>query len=333
MTETNELEGSWAKRHDIVQTLKGTGSHGWFHTIIGKKKADGKTVIRLKRFRNWYSIPSKEDYLKVKHMLVKAGVSVGWDSASGNGNFDTVQEMLSETSTLAAEKAKTDEQKQKLRERISLLRSQLSDYELAFQKLKPEAWKQDLQDFEKLLKGSGSEHEIQEWIYAHLWVFGPYYIEAAKQDITRDNDKIDFLLKRYDAFYDVVELKLPSCKLFDGVESPVNSPSRENPISSDVKNAISQVIKYLEEYELDKTNRYFETRQLVHKPKAVIVIGRRDAKMQTALRTLNHYFHGIEVLTYDDMLDIGKELIAMLERSRNIKIKKKATPEQKAPEA
>lgn len=320
--DTKEKEGSWAKRHDILRIFKSTGSYGWFHTIIGKRKADGQTVIRLKRFLNWYSIPSKVDYLKVKQMLISAGVSVGWDNISGQGSYDAVQQMLSETSSLAAEKAKTEEQKQKLRDKVSLLHSQLSEYELAFQMLKPEAWKQDLQDFERLLNNGGSEHEIQEWVYNHLWVFGPYYIEAAKQDITRDNDKIDFLLKRYDAFYDVIELKLPSCHLFDGIEGPVNSPSRENPISSEVKNAISQVIKYLEEYELDKANRYYANRQLVHKPKAIIVIGRRDDKTNTALRTLNHYFHGIEVLTYDDMLDIGNGLIDMFERSRKIKVKK-----------
>jgi len=329
VTESNEREGSWAKRHEIMDTLKGMGSYGWFHTIIGKKKADGKMVIRLKRFRNWYSIPCKEDYLKVKHMLIRAAISLGWDSAGGGGNHDAIRDMLSETSTLIAEKAKTNEQKQKLRGQISQLRSQLSEYELAFQKLRPEAWKEDLQDFQKLLNGGGPEHDIQDWLYDHLWIFGPHYIEASKQDISRDNDRIDFLLRRYDAFYDVVELKLPSCKLFDGDADLLTSPSRENPISSDVKNAISQVIKYLEEYELDKTNRFYADRQLVHKPKAIIVIGRRDEKMQTALRTLNHYFHGIEILTYDDMLDIGKALITMFEKSRLPKIKKKVAAEKK----
>lgn len=324
MTEPNqENASSWAKRHDVITTLKSTGSHGWFHTVIGKRKKDGKTVLRLKRFRNWYSIPSKDDYLKVKQNLIKAGVSVGWDSTNHqSGSYDFVNDILSETSSLIAEKNKSVEQKKKLSEKVLELRSKISEYELAFQKLKPEAWKEDLEEFQKLLQDSASEHTIQEWIYLHLWIFGPYYIEATKQEISRDNDKIDFLMGRYDSFYDVIELKLSTCNIFENVEDQIHSPSRENPMSSDVKNAISQVIKYLEEYELDKGNRLFASGQLIHKPKAIIIIGRGNIKTKNALRTLNDYLHRIEVLTYDDILDRGKELIKMFETARKPKLKK-----------
>ncbi len=88
---------------------------------------------------------------------------------------------------------------------------------------------------------------MQNWLFNHTWIFGPNYIDVTKEVINREGDKIDFLLQRYDTFYDIIELKLPISSLFqgEGNNTPNEDISRTFQISSEVKNAISQVIGYL----------------------------------------------------------------------------------------
>lgn len=182
-------------------------------------------------------------------------------------------------------------------------------------------FKNDIKEFKNILKIESKEKDIQSWLYDHPWIFGPTYVEGSKEVINRKGDRIDFLLQRYDTFYDVIELKLPSCKLFVGKQEdvPEQGISREYTMSADIKDAISQIIGYLETYEIDKTNIQWEKGISIHKPRGIIVIGRSDDTNKRALKSLNSYLHNVKIFTYEDMVDIGNNFIKLIE-NRNTKL-------------
>ena len=309
----------WSERHEEIKRFKWKKKpRRWIHAVIGRNKENGKVVIRLISSGNRFSI--SEDTLPVVDNLINSAASyLGWVA----GTPDTVQNMVQEAEELRKIKTLNTEQTQRLKERIKTLAAAKQSFQEYVERLSPQTWKEDLKEFSTLLNEKNTDEKtIQNWLFEQTWVFGPYYVETQKEEITRDNDRVDFLLKRYDTYYDVIELKLPSVELFDNVKEAIHSPSRENPFSTEVKNAISQVIKYLEEYELDKGAKYYTSSMLIHKPKAIIVVGRRTDKISRALKTLNSRLNGVEIFTYDDMLEIGKNLIDMFEKSTRPKIKK-----------
>jgi hypothetical protein len=157
--------------------------------------------------------------------------------------------------------------------------------------------------------------DIQNWLFEHQWVFGPNYLDGSREELDRIGNQIDFVLQRYDTFYDIIELKLPSAKLFIGTGEKKSQKrlSRKFKISGEVKDAISQLFGYLEEFELDKTNKFYEDpKKDMYKPKGIIVIGRSQGNEKRALKTVNAYLHGIEIYTYDDLLNSAENFVRLI---------------------
>ena len=71
---------SWADRNEVLKVIKSTESKGWLHLLVAKRKSDGQTFLRLKKYYNWFSIPSAKDLKIIQEMLVKGSNEVGWDS-------------------------------------------------------------------------------------------------------------------------------------------------------------------------------------------------------------------------------------------------------------
>lgn len=309
-------ESGWEDRHEIIKTIKiYDKSFSWIHLVLGKRKKDGQMVLRLKRFRNWFTIPSEKYLFVVQKMLEKGADELGWSSEFGGEN---IEKMIKENESLKKVKEKTKEQITHQKEIIDNLLRQVGKLREEQFSINLEEFKKDIKMLSSLLKEKSKEKDIQLWLYNHPWMFGPNYVEETKEEINRKGDRIDFLLQRYDTFYDVIELKLPTCKLFIGQQKsvPEQDLSREYNLSSDLKNAISQIIGYLETYEIDKTNILWEKGVSIHKPRGIIVIGRNEKTNRRALKTLNSYLHGIEILTYDDMVDIGKNFIKLIENRK-----------------
>lgn len=70
----------WKDRHDVDKTFKGKGPYGWVHLVVGTRKSDKKRVLRLKRYQNWFGIPSPEYFVLVQEMLKKGANELGWSS-------------------------------------------------------------------------------------------------------------------------------------------------------------------------------------------------------------------------------------------------------------
>ena len=124
----------------------------------------------------------------------------------------------------------------------------------------------------------------------------------------------DYLFPTVDGFVDVLEIKLPD----DPVINEDTSHKGSWKWTAEANAAIGQVVNYLGEIdrlrlEIERSIRanYGYEVSLV-KPRAFILIGDSidwDDSKKEGLRKLNHALHGIEVLTYRDLVARGAQAI------------------------
>jgi hypothetical protein len=172
---------------------------------------------------------------------------------------------------------------------------------------------------ERLATGGFSEtsgnDSWQKWIYKNNWLFGVNYqqpIEKAKINI--NGIMPDYLFPTIDGFVDILEIKLPN----DEVIIKDSSHAGSWKWSAETNKSIGQVVNYLGEIdrlrlEIEKNIKEIYKLEInLLKPRVYILIGdstvwQNDKK--EGLRKLNHSLHGIEVLTYKDLLDRGSQSI------------------------
>lgn len=155
----------------------------------------------------------------------------------------------------------------------------------------------------------------QSWIFRNNWLFGSNYqnpIEKQKINIT--GIMPDYLFPTIDGFVDVLEIKLPADEV---IEQDTNHPGSWVWTDETTK-AIGQVVNYLGE--IDRLRREIEAEIkkkykkdiCLLKPRAFILIGDSkdwDFEKREALRKLNHSLHGIEVITYFDLVQRGEAFL------------------------
>lgn len=164
---------------------------------------------------------------------------------------------------------------------------------------------------------TGSDDSWQKWIYKNNWLFGINYqqpIEKAKINI--NGIMPDYLFPTIDDFVDILEIKLPSDEV---IIKDVNHKGSWK-WSPEANIAIGQVVNYLCEIdrlklEIEKNikDKYkFEVNLL--KPRAYILIGNSstwDNNKKEGLRKMNHSLHGIEVITYKELVNRGKQYLTI----------------------
>lgn len=160
----------------------------------------------------------------------------------------------------------------------------------------------------------------QKWIYRNNWLFGPLYLGAIEQERVGFQNIPDFLFPTLDGFTDILEVKLPT---MDAIRKDT---SRRNAYmwSRDTSQAIGQVVNYLHQIELHQLEltqtidreyaRQFGSPITVLRPRAFILIGTEEDWSEShrdAHRRLNYSLHGIEVVTYNELIRRGKSVIEM----------------------
>ncbi len=153
----------------------------------------------------------------------------------------------------------------------------------------------------------------QKWIYKNNWLFGVNYkkpIEKTKINIA--GVMPDYLFPTLDGFIDILEIKLPD----NGVIAKDSSHCGSWKLTSETNTAIGQVVNYLNEIdrlrlEIEKIIRtQYGCEISLLKPRAYILIGNStgwDIEKREGLRKINNALHGIEILTYEDLLSRGCE--------------------------
>ena len=124
----------------------------------------------------------------------------------------------------------------------------------------------------------------------------------------------DYLFPTIDGFVDILEIKLPN----DDVIVKDNSHNGSWKWSPETNTAIGQVVNYLSEIdrlqlEIEKSikDKYNLEINLL-KPRAYILIGNSkgwDNSKKEGLRKMNHALHGIEVITYKELVDRGNQYL------------------------
>lgn len=152
----------------------------------------------------------------------------------------------------------------------------------------------------------------QNWIYGNNWLFGfNYQGSIEKQKINISGVMPDYLFQTVDGFIDILEIKLPD----DEVILIDNDHKGSWKWTSETNSAIGQVVNYLSEIdrlklEIEKNIKTEYKREVsLLKPRAFILIGNSeswDVVKKEALRKLNHSLHGIEVITYFDLIQRGE---------------------------
>lgn len=172
----------------------------------------------------------------------------------------------------------------------------------------------EIDNHDELLKYKAGQPEkiFQNWIESNLWVFGIDYIKK------HDSRKIalfsegDLLMESVDGYLDLIELKRPKHELFRFDDShkcfyPHTSLSQ----------VIGQSLFYLQKLQDYKLNVEKEYEVKVIMPRVKIIIGRNSNfkdEEKDSLRMLNSNLNSIQIITYDDLVQFGKLILASFER-------------------
>lgn len=155
------------------------------------------------------------------------------------------------------------------------------------------------------------EKDVQGWIDKdpnnRCLIFGLEFVDY-KRETQFGNSQFDVLSDISGTEHVIIELKSPNKEVFNIIEKKLkNGIKNEYILSSDLSEAIPQVIKYFREYERENSETFIKNGTKQKKvPKAIILIGRNkkdDPVWQENYCDLRSRISGIEILTYDHLIE------------------------------
>jgi len=177
-------------------------------------------------------------------------------------------------------------------------------------------YRNKVHSFEKMLDDSTlNETDYQEYLTENPWLFGSEYSELLdRRKWTRD-ESLDFMLRRtVDNHLELIEIKKPISKNLFNYDSSHDSYYA----FSELSQVVGQVMKYMEEIGDKRESILAKDQEDVLKIKSKIIIGRTgNVEQQTALRNFNSHLYNIEILTFDQLLNIGKRTLQIFESERD----------------
>jgi hypothetical protein len=163
-----------------------------------------------------------------------------------------------------------------------------------------------LTKFKEMLNNSDlKEEDFKQFFKRNPWLLGVgiSYKDILPEQRAGSSFRVDFLLKTFEDYYDIMELKKHTDNIIIGGE-------KDWRISTKCENGISQLSRYIEYYERNVEQQHYEIGIDPYKPFGFIVIGRCDSRnIQRKLRAINSRYHRIKILTYDDLYDQAKRWI------------------------
>ncbi len=155
------------------------------------------------------------------------------------------------------------------------------------------------------------EDDYQKLLRANPWLFGSEYSELVDRRRWTRDDNLDFMLRRTaDGYLEIVEIKTPIPQPLLNHDSSHDSYYPAAPLSQ----VLGQVIRYIEQIERHRDSICSQDQEDPLKIRARIIIGRDgDAKQQAALRKFNSHLHGIDILTFDQLVRIGERVIGVFQ--------------------
>lgn len=156
------------------------------------------------------------------------------------------------------------------------------------------------------------ETEIQKFLKENIWMFGNDYTFIVENGTINAKNILDLMPKNIESYVDIIEVKLPSEKLFNYD----NSHKNHYP-TADLTKAISQTQNYIFELEKKTTDEEYKSLKncMIIKPKGIILFGSveplKDSEVEF-LRILNSSYHNLSILTYQQLLEKAKNTIKFI---------------------
>ncbi|MFH1402328.1 MAG: Shedu anti-phage system protein SduA domain-containing protein [Patescibacteria group bacterium] len=161
-----------------------------------------------------------------------------------------------------------------------------------------------------------AEDIFRKWLEQNLWVFGVEYFKKHGWRIVAEDAIADLVMETADGFIDLIELKRP--KLPFPLFNKHSSHNGYYP-SAQFSQAVGQCLFYLKRLDEKKNNIEQKQDTKILCPRVKLVIGRSrnftTDEFET-MRILNANFGSITVITYDDLLRNGKQIIDYYEKSK-----------------
>jgi Domain of unknown function (DUF4263) len=161
-----------------------------------------------------------------------------------------------------------------------------------------------LEGYQSLIASTDSnETAVQQFLELNPWIVGlPYVGARARIEIPRG--EIDFVLDRYDGFFDIVELKGPDEAIVVERRQAAERPPSASAYT--IGPALSRALAQAHHYRaiLDQSRELSDQYGLAdsRQPKILILIGRStdlSNPSKEILRQLNLSLHRVEVIPYD----------------------------------
>jgi hypothetical protein len=169
-----------------------------------------------------------------------------------------------------------------------------------------------VEHFEALLEQDRVEADWQSWFEENQWVLGSDFIEIVGERRIDVGHIADYLMKAYDGFLDLIEIKRPEGKLRFWAEARDHGNLVPHP---ELTKAITQATRYLYEIEREANSVKFQQRVgglKTIKPRCTLIFGRSHSwgeNEREAYRILNASYHSLSVLTYDHVLDRARRIL------------------------
>jgi len=303
-----------------------SSNNAWMYTVdVVNDNQSGKPIVRMRRWRArleggravWrptraYNVRSKEQWDRAAQTIEACLEELGrmadprFQSAFSRLDSQAVSEVIpnggaSEPLAAGSDTPSVDDLEQELMHaraerrmadrRYRELRHHIRTYRHALAKLT-----------ELIDHPDSGETEVHEFILEHnaRWLFGLEY-SSLKSEVwfppgSRDF-RFDLMLKRFDGFNDLVELKSPNAPLF------AREAGRKWRLTRPLSQALGQVIAYLNACDNFQSHDIF-------RPKAFIVIGKASIDNPAQRRLLQSHMSQVEVLTYSSLIERGRSLLA-----------------------
>jgi hypothetical protein len=240
-----------------------------------------------------------EDYTRLESLLEALPNLPGSDKIQ---LIRTIFDQLEESSSFAVDFVSAFEESSPEILRHIATASRFLEYRESYRKLQ-----QLVQD------PSTSEHEFQQHLSDHPWMFGSEYSELLSRRTWTRDDNLDYMLRRtVDEYLEIVEIKTAfSDRLFihDSSHDSYYPSAKLSPV-------LGQVVRYIEEVDRNRDSIIAKDEVDTLKIRARAIVGRDgDTAQQAALRNLNGHLHGIEIITYDQLLRIAARVLSVFEHA------------------
>ncbi len=158
-----------------------------------------------------------------------------------------------------------------------------------------------------------NEAEIQRFLKDNIWMFGNSYVSIVDNGKIDDRNILDLVPQDLESYIDIIEVKLPSERLFNFDGSHSNYYAK-----SGLTKAIAQTQNYI--FELEKKTAYHQFQSSnnckVVRPRGMVLYGSESpltAEEQQYLRILNSSYHNLQVITYQQLLEKAKNTLQIWE--------------------